>query len=308
MRRFLCATDLFSKSEAAIDRAGLLAQERQASLSLLHVVAPMEPERVLEQTLQNAIAQMKSRAQPPSWRNGPSPAVLIRAGNPARLILDAARELKSDLLILGPHRSRGIRDVFEGTIAEKALTARKLPLLIVREAPRAAYRNVLLALDLSAVSGFAVEAAESLVLSSRARARIVHAYEPPYQDVLLPYGVTGARPAAPYADIGWKRAANVAIRNLLKYRSADFTRYDVLVEDGEPASLIVQAIEAYEPDLLVMGTRGRGRLQRALLGSVANQVLNRARCDVLVVPERAAAAGRKASANRALTTRVSRFG
>jgi hypothetical protein len=35
----------------------------------------------------------------------------------------------------------------------------------------------------------------------------------------------------------------------------------------------------------VMGTRGQGPLRRVLLGSVANEVLNEAWCDVFVVPE-----------------------
>jgi universal stress protein E len=73
MRKLLCATDLLPKSEAAIDRAGMLAEEQKASLSMLHVVAPAESEHVLEQTLQNAIGRMKARAQPPLWRNRNAP-------------------------------------------------------------------------------------------------------------------------------------------------------------------------------------------------------------------------------------------
>ncbi|MEP7243124.1 MAG: universal stress protein [Gammaproteobacteria bacterium] len=54
-------------------------------------------------------------------------------------------------------------------------------------------------------------------------------------------------------------------------------KYEVWV----PTILIV----LQEPDLLVMGTSGRGPWGRALLGSVANEVLNEAWCDVLVVPQ-----------------------
>jgi nucleotide-binding universal stress UspA family protein len=284
MMHLLCATDLLPKSEAAIDRAGLLAEEHRASLSLLHVVAPNESERVLEQTLQNAIARMKSRAQPPLWQRGPTPAVQVRTGNPARLILEAAQELKSNLLIVGPHRSRGLRDVLEGTIAEKALRAGRRPLLIVRDAPRTAYRNVLLALDLSRNSGAVVKAAESLVLSEEACARIVHAYERPYPDSVLAHGGIGAEWPTTYSKRSLKRSVSVAIRNLLKDQSRDFTRYDVVVEDGDAASVIDRTMQSYEPELLIVGTRARGRLHRALLGSVANQVLSRARCDVLIVP------------------------
>jgi hypothetical protein len=40
MNRLLCATDLLPASESAVDRAGVLAQELNARLSLLHVVSP----------------------------------------------------------------------------------------------------------------------------------------------------------------------------------------------------------------------------------------------------------------------------
>jgi nucleotide-binding universal stress UspA family protein len=38
-------------------------------------------------------------------------------------------------------------------------------------------------------------------------------------------------------------------------------------------------------DLLVLGTRGHGRIRRALLGSTAHEVLRETECDVLLVPE-----------------------
>ncbi|MBL8271533.1 universal stress protein, partial [Steroidobacter sp.] len=54
--------------------------------------------------------------------------------------------------------------------------------------------------------------------------------------------------------------------------------------DHHPASAIRHAIEMYQPDLLVMGTSGGGRVRRALIGSVANRIMEVAACDVLVVP------------------------
>jgi hypothetical protein len=47
----------------------------------------------------------------------------------------------------------------------------------------------------------------------------------------------------------------------------------------------MRAIETRRPDLLVLGTRGDGRMRRAVLGSVANQVLKLAPCDMLIVPQ-----------------------
>ncbi len=46
--RILVATDLLSKSEVAIERAGMMADRLMADLSLLNVVAPSVSERALE--------------------------------------------------------------------------------------------------------------------------------------------------------------------------------------------------------------------------------------------------------------------
>lgn len=53
--------------------------------------------------------------------------------------------------------------------------------------------------------------------------------------------------------------------------------------DGVPAKRIVSAARDGGYDLIVVGTRGRGRMRAALLGSVSNAVAARARGPVLVV-------------------------
>src|SRR3569833_1116961 len=281
--RIVCATDLLPKSEAAIARAGMLADELRADLSLLHVVTPMDSERVLEQTLSTNIARMKARARPQLWSARTNADVAVRTGNPARLIVETLDKSRARLLVVGPHRTRSLRDTLEGTIAEKVLIARRWPLLVVRKPPRAAYQRVLLALDLSEASASAIRAAESLVLAPRAEVKIVHAHETPYEGRLSSAGVdmdTMVR----YAS-GWEREARNAVRGLMHSESVDLERYDITVENGRPAPAILRAIEGYRPDLIVMGTRARGRLRRALLGSVANRVLHESSCDALVVPE-----------------------
>ncbi len=282
MTRLLCATDLLPKSELAIDRAGLLAEELGAELWLLHVVSPVASERVLEQSLQIAIARMKSRVRPPLWRAGKVPDVVVRAGNPARLILDTIAREEPDLLIVGPHGRRGVLDALEGTIAEKAVSARRCPVLVVQESASAAYRNVLLALDVAASSRLAVRVAERLVRRDGAQATVIHACEPLYQAALQLAG-TEAAGAVAHAACSLSEAT-AAMRELLEQESADSTRYELVVAEGNPVPTIMRAIGKRQPDLLVMGTRGDGRMRRAVLGSVANQLLRIAPCDVLIVP------------------------
>jgi nucleotide-binding universal stress UspA family protein len=58
------------------------------------------------------------------------------------------------------------------------------------------------------------------------------------------------------------------------------------VERGDPASVLLRVAEAEPAELIVVGTRGRGPLAAALLGSVSSAAVSGARCPVLVVPPR----------------------
>jgi nucleotide-binding universal stress UspA family protein len=60
---------------------------------------------------------------------------------------------------------------------------------------------------------------------------------------------------------------------------------------GEVALEIVALAEELGADLIVMGSRGLGRVRRALMGSVSDSVVRHAHCPVLVVrPEKGQAA------------------
>ena len=52
---------------------------------------------------------------------------------------------------------------------------------------------------------------------------------------------------------------------------------------GDPAEEIVSYADAHDVDLIVVGSRGRGSIASALLGSVSQAVLHAARRPVLVV-------------------------
>lgn len=66
-------------------------------------------------------------------------------------------------------------------------------------------------------------------------------------------------------------------------------RQDHLIENGivltggYPAATIVDFAGEFKPDLIVMGTRGKGNLERFILGSTAEGVLRNVSCPVLTV-------------------------
>jgi nucleotide-binding universal stress UspA family protein len=54
----------------------------------------------------------------------------------------------------------------------------------------------------------------------------------------------------------------------------------VLVDEGDPAEVLVRLAEECGADVLVIGNRG---MERRVLGSVPNTVTHKAGCSVLVV-------------------------
>lgn len=56
-----------------------------------------------------------------------------------------------------------------------------------------------------------------------------------------------------------------------------------LVWEGEAGPAIVEAALAERVDLVVVGSRGRNRMERAVLGSVSDHVIRHGHCPVLVV-------------------------
>lgn len=58
-----------------------------------------------------------------------------------------------------------------------------------------------------------------------------------------------------------------------------------VVMGGKPGEVIKEYAEDIDADLVVMGTHNRGPAARFILGSVANELIHRAPCPVMVVRE-----------------------
>ena len=59
--------------------------------------------------------------------------------------------------------------------------------------------------------------------------------------------------------------------------------YEREIATGDPAHTIVDIVERFGCDLVVMGARGTGALRSALLGSVSNEVLHATHVPVMIV-------------------------
>ena len=64
--------------------------------------------------------------------------------------------------------------------------------------------------------------------------------------------------------------------------------YELEVASGDPAHTLIDVLENFGCDMVVMGARGQGTLRSALLGSVSHEVLHAAQVPVTIVKQAAA--------------------
>ena len=157
--------------------------------------------------------------------------------------------------------------------------------------------SILLATDGSEEAELAARVAAGLARSTGAELHLVHVklvpITPPYPEVL------GWRDDFGFAD---REAREVLDEQVKKVEEAGGTVAGVHLGEEEPAEEIVALAEELGADLIVAGSRHRGRIRRALMGSVSDWVVRHARCPVLVVGAGAPLADNRACLSRGTWT------
>lgn len=136
-------------------------------------------------------------------------------------------------------------------------------------------RTILFPTDFSHTCDAALDMATSLARESGAKLLIVHVEEPPpaYVGGEHYYGIHGT------------------LNERLEETLAAVTPTDPSVEfehrliTGTPPNAILRLAKDEDVFLIVMGTHGRRRLSRALIGSVAETVVRRAKCPVMTLKQ-----------------------
>ncbi len=195
----------------------------------------------------------------------------VRRGHPATALVEEAFEFDAELLVLGRRRLARIRSILGASVAAEVIDTAPCPVLIARSV---AVREVLLPTDGSEPSAKAIELVAGWTIFERLR---VH--------------VPSVAPAAG-AEMSALAVVRGRLETAMSRRHADRAAgrlrragraVDVHVDAGVPVARILDLVNRESIDLVVLGTRGRTGLRRALLGSVARDVLSSAATSVLVV-------------------------
>jgi len=140
-----------------------------------------------------------------------------------------------------------------------------------------AIAEIAVGFDASPDAQRALEAAARLAEQAGARLRLVAALAPPFEGAMAytyPYPVDWS---SHYARLGDR------MRDEIARASAELSvPCSGVVEEGRPADVLEEVSGSV--DLLVVGSRHWGAVNRLILGSTTNALVGHAHCPMLVVP------------------------
>jgi nucleotide-binding universal stress UspA family protein len=139
-KKILVATDFSELGQAAVTQASNLAHALGSTLDVVHVftlqnmteAAAMTRDQ-LEDAERRARVHLDAVAAAVRATGRLGQAVL-RHGDPAPMILLAATELDSELIVLGTHGRKGMSRFVMGSTAESVLRQARVPVLVVKVA------------------------------------------------------------------------------------------------------------------------------------------------------------------------------
>jgi nucleotide-binding universal stress UspA family protein len=143
LRRVLFASDFSKESGKAFAAALMMAKTNRATLTVLHVIAPLMPVapdqyvgpdtwRELDLETRQWTKRKLDALTGKASKSGLKVVGLTVDGSPAQQIVRVARSKRMDLVVIGTHGRTGLAKFFLGSVAGRVVSTAPCPVLTVR--------------------------------------------------------------------------------------------------------------------------------------------------------------------------------
>lgn len=289
LTRMIAATDFSAPARLAVERAALVSKETESVLELLHVanlsyldrlrqLVAATPADLQEQVLATARTSLEKLSDDIVARHGVQPDMHVVTGIPVTELVNKINETNADLIVCGARGENILRHVLVGSTAQRLLSRARSPILVVKQPSQVPYRSVLIPVDFSPSSLYAIRHAKAIAPS--ANFTLLHVFDVPFEGYMR-YASVDKDVIQHYRDRARQEATN-KIHALAEKAKLLPRLSSLLVQHGDPTLRISEQEKVQNADLIVMGKHGESILEKLLLGSVTNYVLSESRCDVLI--------------------------
>jgi nucleotide-binding universal stress UspA family protein len=196
----------------------------------------------------------------------------VRAGRAAQVLADTVARRGAGLVVLGGKRHGRLARTVRGSTAHYLARVLDIPILVTA-AGGLDLKRVLVAVDLSTAAGRTLATGVALARALGARVRVLHVLEP------IRYAYVVLR--APDAKAAFERSRATLRRLVARYGIAET---DTVVRRGAAVDTIVAEAGEWRADLIVVGSQGKGFVDRLLIGSTTESLLELLPASLLIVP------------------------
>jgi nucleotide-binding universal stress UspA family protein len=285
-------------AEEALPMARALASRMGARLHLVHVIrsspdmSVQGPEVDMEwmaKAREGTEGYLQDMASAIQEEDGTETAVAALEGRVVPALREYAAAQQVDLVVLTTHGSGGVQRWWLGSVADGLIRTVPRHLLLVRPwddtedrpvgEPR--FSRLVLPLDGSELAEKALGPAARLARTFEAGLTLLRVVPAPIELTSI-YGMAGVR----MESEGYRRRVEEA-KSYLDKVAKGLENVEVeaaVIEDQEAADGVIAGAKETGADLLVLSTRGRGGVARAVIGSVADKVIRSTVLPVLVIP------------------------
>jgi nucleotide-binding universal stress UspA family protein len=272
-KKLLVCTDGSPDSKAAVNKTLALAGLCGGTVCVLQVLPTMpECEGVAPDLTVRPVEEIRRQMEAITAQAAAGRVTLktrlCRGVSPFAAILEEIERLQPDLVVMGRYGKTGRKRLMPGSVTARVVGLSPVTVLVAPLGAPFGFSRILIASDGS--PGGAAAFREALAIARQMRGQ------------LLAISVLPRKKAAGPAE--------AILEDLHVTAGEQGVNLESRVLVGEPEAAIVEAAQKSRTELIVMGSQRRTGFKRLLLGNVAERVIGRAACPVLVVKKAAALA------------------
>ena len=180
-----------------------------------------------------------------------------------------------------------MRRALMGSVSDSVVRHAHCPVMVVRGESVVFPTKILLATDGSEEANLAASTAAEMAKSTNSELHVICVEHTPAVYYEMPGTVVDPTLQSRLEEGAEEAAKTTLEEQVQKIRETGIEVAGSHTREGFPDEEIVGLAGRLSAGLIVMGSRGRGRLRRALMGSVSDSVVRHAHCPVMVVrPEK----------------------
>jgi len=268
--RFLVTDDGSEYSAGAVRVSLQMAKKCGARVRVISVVAGGNAElyamgeQLLARELDTARAHLNEVQQEAATLGVACETEVVQAGEIYKEIVSQADNMNADLIIMGRRGRRGLARLMLGDVTAQVIGHAGCSVLVVPRAAVLPGRHFIVASDGSRFGDAAAAAAGSLAKLCQTPITVVSTMLASHSEQR-------------------REEARQAVNRVTSFLKQENIAAEGRLLEGRPDELIVETASDKQADLIVVGSHGRTGIERILLGSTTERVLNLSKSAVLVV-------------------------